>query len=183
MIFACNFEEVRALREGARALLDETGGAGPVVAPPEPPYLASELTSGVVPGLGAILGSGLTPGLDAGLESGGEPEPISSAERAAVASLFPQLTGDLSFQTLAEQEAMERGVRAVVAHLRQTMESRIVATHPADEPAVAAYFDYAHALSVLHRMELTGREMHALYELVHGVPAGPVECHTFHFPD
>jgi hypothetical protein len=73
--------------------------------------------------------------------------------------------GDLSFVTLAEQEAAERAVR------------------PAGEPAVAAYFDYAHALSVLHRLEAVGREMRALFEVLHGSPADPVDRHTFIFPD
>jgi hypothetical protein len=139
MIFSCNFEEVRALEEGARAVLEEPVGEGAVAAP--------------------------------------------SAVRAAVESLLPQLTGDLAFQTLAEQDAVERGVRAVVEHLRQVMDAFIVATHPAGEPAVAAYFDYAHALSVLHRLEEVGREMRALFELLHGAPADPVDCHTFVFPD
>lgn len=139
MIFACSFEEVRALRAGAQGFLGEPAGGGAVAAPP--------------------------------------------AARAAVESLLPQLTGDLSFHTLAEQEAAARAVRAVVVHLRRTMDAEVVATHPAGEPAVAAYFDYAHALSVLHRMELMGREMTALFELLHGAPPGPVDAATFHFPD
>jgi hypothetical protein len=139
MIFSCNFEEVLALREGARTFLDEPLGEGPVAAP--------------------------------------------TARRAAVEALLPQLTGDLSFQTLAEQDAAERGVAAVVEHLRVIMDVQIMATHPAGEHAVAAYFDYAHALSVLHRLELVGQEMHALFEVVNGAPAYPVDCHTFIFPD
>jgi hypothetical protein len=139
MIFACTFEEVHALREGARGFLDEPAGGGAVAAPP--------------------------------------------AARAAVESLVPQLTGDLSFLTLAEQEAAERAVRALVVHLRQAMDAEVVATHPAGEPAVAAYFDYAHALSVLHRLELVGQEMVALFELLHGEPPGPVDAATYHFPD
>ena len=139
MIFSCNFEEVQALREGARGVLEEPAGEGAVAAPP--------------------------------------------ATRAVVDSLVPQLTGDLAFLTLADQDAAERGVRVVVEHLRMVMDVQIVATHPAGEPAVAAYFDYAHALSVLHRLEAMGREMRALFEVLHGSPADPVDRHTFVFPD
>ncbi len=139
MIFACSFEELRALEHGARAFLGEPAGGGAVAAPP--------------------------------------------AARVSVETLLPRLVGDLSFQTMAEQDAAERGVRAVVQHLRSMMDAHVLASHPADEPAVAAYFDYAHALSVLHRLELMGREMHALFELVHGAAPDPVDAHTFIFPD
>lgn len=139
MIFSCNFEEMQALREGARGVLEEPAGEGSVAAPP--------------------------------------------ATRAVVESLVPQLTGDLAFLTLADQDAAERGVRVVVDHLRMVMDVQIVATHPAGEPAVAAYFDYAHALSVLHRLEAVGREMRALFEVLQGSPADPVDHHTFVFPD
>jgi hypothetical protein len=139
MIFACSFEELRALESGARGYLDEPAGGGAVAAPP--------------------------------------------AARAAVEVLLPRLVGDLSFVTLAEQESAERAVRAVLEHLRRVMDEHVVATHPAGEPAVASYFDYAHALSVLHRLEMVGREMLGLFELVHGTAPDPVDAHTFIFPD
>ncbi len=139
MIFACSYEEVRALEEGARSFLGEPVGGGAVAAPP--------------------------------------------AARAAVEHLLPRLTGDLSFTTLADRDSAERGVRAVVLHLKRAMDTCILATHPADEPSVAAYFDYAHALSVLNRLEGMGREMLAIFELLKGGEPDPVDFHTFIFPD
>ena len=106
-----------------------------------------------------------------------------SQERGDVEDLLPRLTGDLSFQTLAEQREAERGVRVVVNHLQATMKEMVVATHPAAEEAVAAYFDYAHALSVLDRLQELGSEMEAMVEVVTGRPALGDLVHTFHFPD
>jgi di/tripeptidase len=105
------------------------------------------------------------------------------ATRGAVETLLPRLEGDFSFLTLADQAAAESGVRAVVQHLRAGLDAAVLATHPADEPAVAAYFEYAHALTVLGRLERLGREMHALFELIHGAPPTPVDAHTYLFPD
>jgi hypothetical protein len=105
------------------------------------------------------------------------------AARAAVEYLLPRLTGDLSFATLADRETAERAVRALVLHLKRAMDAGILASHPADEPTVAAYFDYAHALTVLHRLEGMGREMLALFELLKGGEPDAVEFHTFIFPD
>ena len=58
-----------------------------------------------------------------------------------------------------------------------------MATHPADEGAVVAYFDFAHALSVQSRLAEVGREMEALIELVTGGPATDRLASEFVFPD
>jgi hypothetical protein len=114
-------------------------------------------------------------------DSGGIAAP--SQERGEVEGLLPQLTGDLSFQTLAEQRHAERGVAVVVRHLRATMTEMVAATHPAAEEAVASYFDWAHALSVLHRLQELGAEMEAMVEVVTGRPPSGELLHSFHFPD
>lgn len=114
-----------------------------------------------------------------------ESRPVAapSQERGDVEDLLPRLTGDLTFNTLAEQREAERGVRVVVDHLQVTMEEMVVATHPAAEEAVAAYFDYAHALSVLGRLRELGAEMEAMVEVVTGRPPHGEILHTFRFPD
>lgn len=104
-------------------------------------------------------------------------------ERGDVEGLLPQLTGDLSFDTLAEQREAERGVLVIVSHLHSTMEQMVTASHPAAEEAVAAYFDYAHALSVLGRLRELGAEMTAMIEIVTGRPARGEILRSFQFPD
>jgi len=106
-----------------------------------------------------------------------------SATRGAVESLLVQLTGDLSVTTLAEQREVERALRAVVGLLREEMDQRVLATHAADEEAVSAYFDFAHALAVLGRTVDMGREMRALVEVMTGDPPDEAAFREFVFPD
>lgn len=103
--------------------------------------------------------------------------------RARVEALLPRLVGDLTVASLAEAWGMQKAVRAIVERLRAEMEAMVLATHAADESAVAAYFDFAHALSVSQRLQEMVREMEALVELVTGEPADSETAHTFRFPD
>ena len=103
--------------------------------------------------------------------------------RARVEALLPTLDGDLSLSTLAEQEACEEAVRTILACQRAEMDAAVLATHPAAESAVAAYFDYAHTRSVLGRLEEMGTHMRALIEVVTGSPADEQASLTFAFPD
>ncbi len=103
----------------------------------------------------------------------------TTALREAVERVVLGIDGDVSVNTLREQEELESGLGAVVEHLHATLESSVLALHPAAEEAVSAYFDYAHALAVLGRVRVMGSEMRALLELVGGAePAG-----SFWFPD
>lgn len=140
MILYLSYEEVQALRQGARSFLAE-GGSGPcaVAAPP--------------------------------------------SARAEVSALEERLVGDLDIVTLAQQRALASALAAVVECLRIEMETAVGETHPAHEGAVAAYFDYAHALSVLARLREMGSEMEALIEVVTGRPADAAVASSFHFPD
>lgn len=141
MILHCNYEELRALRQGAHVLLEHGGQeAGSSVAAP--------------------------------------PEDVGDVER-----LLPRLDGDLGIETLDEQRAVAAALRAIVASLRTNMEEAVVASHPGHETAVEAYFDYAHALSVLERAEEMGAEMEALIEVVTGSVATDGVARTFVFPD
>jgi hypothetical protein len=105
------------------------------------------------------------------------------AERVRVEALLPRLEGDVSVPTLAELRAVRSAVDAIVECLRVEMESVVVATHAADEQAVAAYFDFAHALTVAHRLDEMASEMEAMIELVTGEPSTSATSRSFHFPD
>ena len=103
-------------------------------------------------------------------------------DRARVEAL-PPLEGDLSVYTFADLQELEAGVEAIADALQGAMHSRILAAHPAAEAAVLAYFDYAHALSVLNRIRDLAEEMEALVEVVTGGPMDDHLARTFVFPD
>ncbi|GMV03881.1 MAG: hypothetical protein AMXMBFR53_01630 [Gemmatimonadota bacterium] len=103
--------------------------------------------------------------------------------RARVEALLPRLVGDLSLGSLAEVWGVALAVDAIVEHLRAEMEAVVVTTHAADESAVAAYFDFAHALSVSHRIHEMVAEMEALIELVTGDAPDTETARSFRFPE
>lgn len=140
MILHFNYEELTALRAGARTFLDqEESGEGRVLAPSE--------------------------------------------ARVRVEALLSMLDGDISLSTLEEVRNVSAAVSAIVACLRVEMETGVVATHPASEHAVAAYFDFAHGFTVDHRLKEMAGEMSALIELVTGeAPTGDT-ARSFQFPD
>lgn len=140
MILTCNYEEVNALRTGARAVLDAR--------PPEPCAVAAP-----------------------------------DQDRAPVQALMDRLEGDLEVQTLEEQRGLQATLDMIVACLRAEMDAVVVATHPAAEGAVAAYFDYAHAVAVRSRLAEMGDEMRAIIELMTGEPVDDTSAATVLFPD
>jgi len=140
VILHFNYEELTALRAGARAFLDrgEPAGGG-VLAPP--------------------------------------------VERAHVEALLPHLEGDISLSTLEELRNVQAAVGVIVASLRVEMESTVLASHAADENAVAAYFDFAHGFTVSHRLREMAAEMEALIELMTGSAPSRRAARTVRFPD
>ncbi|MDA0329708.1 MAG: hypothetical protein O2958_11945 [Gemmatimonadetes bacterium] len=104
-------------------------------------------------------------------------------DRARVEALLPRLEGDISLSTLAELQGIAAAVAAIVDCLRVEMESAVVATHAADEDAVAAYFDFAHGFTVEHRLSEMASEMEALIELMTGSQATTEAARSFRFPD
>jgi hypothetical protein len=140
VILYISYEEVRALRQGARSFLrEDSSGPCAVAAPP--------------------------------------------AARAEVSALEERLVGDLGVGTLAEQRTVASAVGHIVECLRIEMETLVGETHPAHEGAVAAYFDYAHSLSVLQRLRDMGSEMEAMIEVMTGKPADLAAASAIHFPD
>ena len=106
-----------------------------------------------------------------------------SESRARVEALQPLLHGDLSLSTLDELWGVQTAVTAIVECLRAEMVSLIVVMHAADEGAVAAYFHFAHAFIVSHRIGELASEMTALIELVTGSPPSNETARDFQFPD
>jgi hypothetical protein len=74
----------------------------------------------------------------------------------------------MSIETLPDQRRVQKAVHFIVGDLHRRLDERIIETHPADEEAVALFFDYGHSRSVLHRLELMGAEMEAIVELIGG---------------
>jgi hypothetical protein len=142
VILHVNYEEMQALRAGARVFLAHAEGVG---------------------------------------HRGGVLAPTES--RARVEALARRLQGDLSLGTLEELRKVQTGIAAIVESLRVEMESAVLATHPADELAVAAYFDFAHGLAVASRLREMAEEMEALIELVTGEAPSLDSARTFRFPD
>lgn len=140
MILRCNYEELHALRQGARTFLDSCEGDQHVVAAPP-------------------------------------------AAHGMVAALLPRLVGDLTITTLDELRTVEMAVEAIVVCLRIELETTVAMTHPAAEQAVSAYFDFAHALSVLTGLREMGHEMEALIELMTGERPTDAHAREFVFPD
>jgi len=103
--------------------------------------------------------------------------------RAMVEALTPRLDGDLSMATLHELRQVRAAVVAIVSSLRVEMEAAVLATHPAEENAVAAYFDFAHGLTVAHRLQEMEAEMEAMIELVTGSTPSSDTARAFRFPD
>ena len=102
---------------------------------------------------------------------------------ADVEALLPRLTGDMSLNTLMEQQSVARAITYIVAEAKQRMDTSILDEHAAAEYAVGAYFDYAHILTVQDRVVRIGAEMSALIELMTGRPPTAEASREFTFPD
>jgi hypothetical protein len=97
--------------------------------------------------------------------------------------MISRLNGHLSMGTLAEQRRTQAAVSIIVRALLDRMHHEIDSAHPAAEPAVASYFEYAHARTVLLRVRDIGEHMTALIEVVTGSPPDDAVVETFVFPD
>lgn len=107
---------------------------------------------------------------------------LTEEDREAVRAM-PALDGDLSVETLPAAEALESGLRVLASALHAEMTQSILVSHPASEDAVASYFDYAHVLSVLGRVQEMRASMEDVIELVSGGAEGDELLSTFVFPD
>lgn len=103
--------------------------------------------------------------------------------RVRVEALLERLDAPLSMRTLAEQRRTQAAVGTIARALLDRMHQEIDASHPAAEPAVAAYFEYAHARTVLLRIREVGEHMTALIEVVTGSAPDDLVAESFAFPD
>jgi len=119
-----------------------------------------------------------------GLEDGyGCSANLTSEDSERVHALLPRLSGDLSIRTLAEAREVASALDTIVRCLETAMKSVVVQSHPGDEGAVDAYFDFAHGFAVLSRAREMQGEMTAMIELFTGVPVTVELERTFEFPD
>lgn len=102
---------------------------------------------------------------------------------AHVALLQPRLTGPIAIETLEEQRSAQKAVEAICENLHDRMDEKVVEFHPAHEEAVALYFDYAHAYSVLRRLNEMGVQMTGLIELMTGETPTQETARELSFPD
>lgn len=129
------------------------------------------------------LGHGVRAILDEGPFSAQPAIDVSTDARDAVAFLAERLDASVAIATLHEQRAVEQALGVIVEHLRAEVDDRVLLAHPAAEESVEAYFDFAHALSVLGKAREIGREMTAVIEIVSGSPPDERAVKSFVFPD
>ena len=99
-----------------------------------------------------------------------------------VEALVTRLAGDISIQSIPEQESVERAVEHILVSARERMDQIILEQYVGAEDAVTAYFDYANVLTVYERVRHMGREMVALAELLMG-EAAATSIRGVQFPD
>ena len=128
--------------------------------------------------------SALAAGLARALESAGAgAHPVAAPPRAIadIESLIPRVSAELTLTSLAEHASVRRAVAHVLDEARARVDAAVLEQHPAAEDAVLAYFDFAHVLTVLDRLDRVGQEMAALVEVITGQPASSDVAQRFSF--
>ena len=128
--------------------------------------------------LGASAGHVLAAGSHAGHGIAAPPQFVAQVEQFS-----HRLTGDITVENLDDQRGMQRIVEHLLAGCRVRMDDMVLTHHAADESAVAAYFEYAHVLTVSRRLRALGDEMAALVQLMTGDDPDSEAARRFSFPD
>jgi hypothetical protein len=113
--------------------------------------------------------------------SGGAAVAAPSEAVAGVETLLERLPTGVQVATLAEQRRLRLGVALIRQTQLDQMEDAIRNLHPASEEAVTGYFDFAHTVTVLQRLEVMGHEMSAIIEVMTGGPVTPESAETVSF--
>ena len=124
----------------------------------------------------------------AGLVLSGAPLGMASARypaagRGDVERLVPLLDGSISVRNLVELESISGAVSLIASTLRHRLEATVLEYHPAHEEAVTLYFEHAHVLVALDRLERMGDEMRGLIELMTGDSPTADSAGSVSFPD
>lgn len=112
----------------------------------------------------------LTAGAERILADAGDASAVAAPSEAVagVETLLGQLPSGLSVNTLHDQRTLRLGLALIRQTQLDAMEAAIREHHPAFEDAVTGYFDYAHTVKVLDRLDVIGHEMTAIIELMTG---------------
>jgi hypothetical protein len=102
---------------------------------------------------------------------------------AEIEHFAQSLSGDITITSLDEHRRMLDVVTHLLAGCRTRLDKIIVEQHAAAEDAVAAYFSFAHVLSVSDRLESMGSEMAAIVELMTGEHRESETARRFSFED
>jgi hypothetical protein len=102
---------------------------------------------------------------------------------ADLEQLVPLLTGDITVSTLEQQRRMRTTVAHLLGDAHRLMERAILDQHAAAESAIAAYFDYAHLLTVLRQLDRMRDEMVAMIQVLTGDDPDSEAARRFFFPE
>ncbi|CAN5828096.1 hypothetical protein BH23GEM8_BH23GEM8_05430 [soil metagenome] len=83
-----------------------------------------------------------------------------------VENLRPLLNGSITVSDVSEIDSIQTAVRLISRTLKRMLHEKVIEFHPAHEEAVGLYFDYAHVLTVEHRVDRMAAEMHAIADLL-----------------
>lgn len=102
---------------------------------------------------------------------------------ADVEQFSHRLTGDIAIETLEDQRTLQLVLRHLLDRSRAAMDEAVILQHAAAEGAVAGYFEYAHVLTVSHRLNAIGEEMAAIVQLMTGEDPDSEGARRFSFPE
>lgn len=128
--------------------------------------------------LGASAGHVLAAGSHAGHGIVAPPQFLARIEQFS-----QRLAADITVENLEDQRDIQRIVEHLLAGCRARLDDMVLTHHAADESAVAAYFEYAHVLTVSRRVRAIGDEMAALVELMTGDDPDSDAARRFTFPE
>jgi hypothetical protein len=102
---------------------------------------------------------------------------------ADVEQFSQRLTGDITIASLDDQRTLQLVVKHLLDRSHAAMNEAVILQHAAAESAVAGYFEYAHVLTVSHRLEAIGQEMAAIVHLMTGDDPDSESGRRFSFPE
>jgi hypothetical protein len=102
---------------------------------------------------------------------------------ADVEQFSQRLTGDIAITTLDDQRTLQLVVKHLLDQARAAMDEAVIMQHAAAESAVAGYFEYAHVLTVSHRLHAIGEEMAAIVQLMTSDDPDSESGRRFSFPE